>query len=126
MKLGSILISALVVGSAIVIQAPAYGDAVTARCDIYPQGDDRATYSGQCSFSQRQGVVAIKLASGQHYDLVPVGDRPGHYLDQNQKPAYRQAGLGDRGQIYRLEKVSIFVYWDAAPYTPANPQSLPK
>ncbi|MBI5171770.1 MAG: hypothetical protein HY986_02725 [Candidatus Melainabacteria bacterium] len=32
------------------------------------------------------------------------------------KPAYRQSELGNRGQIYRLAKQSLFIYWDPAPY----------
>ena len=99
----------------------ARADTVDARCDVYPKGSDRATSSGLCTFSQRQGFVGIQLANGQRYDLQPVGDKPGNYQDQNGKPAYRQSGLGDKGQIYRLAKISIYVYWDTAPYTPKTP-----
>jgi len=94
----------------------AKADTVNARCDLYPKGEDRATSSGACTFSQRQGVVGIQLQNGQRYDFRPVGDQPGNYLDQNGKPAYRQSGLGDAGQIYRLATESSYVYWDAAPY----------
>lgn len=93
---------------------PAKADTVTARCDVFPKGEDRATSSGLCTFSQRQGFVSIQLQNGRRYELRPVGDRPGNYRDRNGQPAYRQSGLGDKGQIYRLANQSIYVYWDTA------------
>lgn len=94
-------------------------DTVNARCDVFPKGEDRATSSGPCTFSQRQGAVSIQLENGNSYDLRPSGNQPGNYRDQNGDAAYRQTGLGDRGQIYRLANESIFVYWD----TSANRQN---
>lgn len=94
----------------------AKADTVNVRCDVYPKGEDRATSSGPCTFSQRQGVVGIELQNGKRYDLRPTGSQSGNYRDQNGRAAYRQAGLGDQGQIYRLATESIFVYWDPAPY----------
>ncbi|MEH2352107.1 hypothetical protein [Nostoc sp.] len=94
-------------------------DTVNARCDVFPKGEDRATSSGPCTFSQRQGAVSIQLENGNSYDLLASGNRPGNYRDQNGDAAYRQSGLGDRGQIYRLANESIFVYWD----TSANRQN---
>ncbi|MGI0487680.1 SH3 domain-containing protein [Pantanalinema rosaneae CENA516] len=101
--------------ASVVISVAAKADTVTARCDVYPKGQDRATASGPCTFSQRQGVVGIQLQNGKRYDLVPVGNNPGNYRDQNGRAAYRQAGLGDQGQIYRLATESIYVYWNTAP-----------
>jgi hypothetical protein len=95
-------------------------DTVQARCDVYPKGEDRATSSGLCTFSQRQGAVGIQLQDGQRYDLSPVGDEAGNYVDQNGQAAYRQAGLGDAGQIYRFATESIYVYWDSSPYNTQN------
>ncbi|MUG91359.1 hypothetical protein F7734_02185 [Scytonema sp. UIC 10036] len=93
----------------------ALADTVKARCDVYPKGEDRAKSSSLCTFSQRQGVVGIQLENGKRYDLRPVGNQPGNYRDQNGRAAYRQSGLGDKGQIYRLANESIYVYWDTAP-----------
>ncbi|MEH2070848.1 MAG: hypothetical protein V7K47_22245 [Nostoc sp.] len=89
-------------------------DTENARCDVFTKGQDRATSSGRCTFSQRQGAVSIQLENGRSYDLQPVGNRPGNYRDQNGDTAYRQAGLGDKGQIYRLATESIYVYWNTA------------
>jgi len=106
------------VGAATVAQA----DTVQARCDVFPKGSDRATSSSPCTFSQRQGNVGIQLQNGKRYDLTPYGDQPGNYRDQNGRAAYRQAGLGDQGQIYRLATESIFVYWDTTSFegSPTN------
>jgi hypothetical protein len=89
----------------------AQADTVKARCDVYPKGEDKATSSDTCTFSQRQGNVGIQLKNGTRYDLTPVGDQPGNYVDQNGQAAYRQSGLGEAGQIYRLADQSIYVYW---------------
>lgn len=97
------------------VAATVKADTVNARCDVYPAGQDRAVSSSACTFSQRQGVVGIQLQNGQRYDLRPVGNQPGNYVDQNGRAAYRQAGLGERGQIYRLANESIYVYWDSTP-----------
>jgi len=102
------------------IAISAKADTVDARCDVYPKGSDKAKSSGLCTFSQRQGAVSIQLQNGKRYELLPVGNQPGNYRDQNGKAAYRQSGLGDRGQIYRLATESIFVYWDTAPYSAAT------
>jgi hypothetical protein len=116
MKLSNTLFAVTLVITSFGIAVPVKADTVTARCDVYPKGEDRATSSGLCTFSQRQGVVGIQLKNGQRYDLSPVGNNPGNYRDQNGRAAYRQSGLGDKGQIYRLANESIYVYWDPAPY----------
>ncbi len=94
----------------------ANADTVDARCDVFPKGDDKATFSGLCSFSQRQGYITIDLKNGTTYELSPSGDKPGNYVDKDGKPAYRESGLGKLGQIYRLSKQSLYVYWDTAPF----------
>ncbi|MDJ0582681.1 SH3 domain-containing protein [Crocosphaera sp.] len=116
MKLKNSLLVMTMIVTAIGVSLPVKADTVEARCDVYPKGEDRATSSGICTFSQRQGAVGIQLENGERYDLRPVGDKPGNYQDNNGRAAYRQSGLGDRGQIYRLFDKSIYVYWDTAPY----------
>lgn len=116
MKYANTLFAVTLAIASLGIAVPAKADTVDARCDVYPKGQDRATSSGLCSFSQRQGAVGIQLENGKRYDLVPVGNNPGNYRDQNGRAAYRQSGLGDKGQIFRLANESIYVYWDTAPY----------
>jgi hypothetical protein len=120
MKLANSVFAVSVAVATLAMTVSAKADTVTARCDVYPKGQDRATASGRCTFSQRQGVVGIQLQDGKRYDLSPIGDQPGNYRDQNGRAAYRQAGLGDRGQIFRLASESIYVYWDTATSEPSS------
>ncbi len=90
--------------------AVAKADTVNARCSVYPKGEDRASWYGSCTFSQRQGYVGIQLQNGKRYDLSPTG-QPNQFRDQNGRPAHREAGAGDQ-QIYRLSKESIYVSFD--------------
>jgi hypothetical protein len=92
----------------------ARADTVPARCDIYPKGADKASAVLACSFSQRQGYVRIQRSDGVVYELRPVGDSPGRYVDAQGRPAVRNSGLGQGGQIYRFADQSVFVYWDTA------------
>jgi hypothetical protein len=93
----------------------AHADTVDARCDVYPKGSDKATAMLACTFSQRQGYVSITRADGVRHELSPrVAGGAGTYVDEAGKPAYRTRGLGCRGQIYRLERESVYVYWDTA------------
>jgi hypothetical protein len=116
MKSQNILLAVTTAVASLTITVAAKADTVQARCDVYPKGSDQATSSGLCTFSQRQGAVGIQLKNGTRYDLTPVGNQPGNYVDQNGRAAYRQARLGDKGQIYRLATQSIYVYWDPAPF----------
>ncbi len=97
--------------SSMAIGLSAQADTVKARCDVYHKGEDRVAFTVPCAFSQRQGFVSIRLPDGTRYDLTPVGNEPNKYTDQNGQPAYRESGLGDRGEIFRLAERSIFVYW---------------
>lgn len=114
MKLSNTLFAVTLAIASFGIATSAKADTVTARCDVYPKGEDRATSSGLCTFSQRQGIVGIQLKNGKRYDLVPVDNRPGNYRDRNGSTAYQESN--DKGQIFRLVNESIFVYWDTAPY----------
>lgn len=114
MKLANSLLAVAVAIASFGITISAKADTIKARCDVYPKGEDRATSSASCNFSQRQGAVSIELENGSHYYLTPVSNQPGNYRDQTGRPAYRQSGLGDKGQIYRLANESIYVYWDTA------------
>jgi hypothetical protein len=101
---------------AVALSAPAMADTTTARCDVFPKGEDKATSSGLCSFSQRQGFVSIQLKNGSRIELSPSGTTPDAYLDAQGKPVRREMLEANRGQIYRMAKQSIVVFWDPAPY----------
>jgi len=89
-------------------------DSTEARCDIYPRGSDHLEKMVRCTFSQRQGCITIAREDGVTHELAPVGDRPGNFRDQHGRPVYRQRGLGELGQIFRFEDISIFVYWETS------------
>ena len=113
------VVTALLVGLALAGLARA--DTVNARCDIHTGKQSRASASMPCTFSQRQGYVAIQLADGTRHELSPSGDQPGTYVDGKGRPAYRNKSLGSRGQIYRLAEQSIYVYWEVSTGPAAKP-----
>ncbi len=89
-------------------------DSITARCDIYPRGEDHASASMSCGFSQQQGFVTIDRSDGVFHDLKPEGSGPGDFSDQNGRPVYRQSGIGKHGLIFRFPEESVFVFLDAS------------
>lgn len=117
MKLQTILLSATAT-LASCIGLVAQAQTVNSRCDIYPLGSDRVSKVVNCTFSQRQGFVRITREDGITYELKPTGNSPGNYIDQKGKAAYRQAGLGDRGQIYRLSNESVYIHWNERAQSP--------
>lgn len=98
----------------------AAADSLDARCDIYPRGEDQASAMIPCTFGQRRGYVTITRDDGIIHDLMPVGDTPGNFRDQDGRPAYRESGLGDQGLIFRFEGESVYVYWDSSALNPSN------
>jgi hypothetical protein len=92
--------------------APSLADTTEARCEIYPKGSDRMDKMLPCTFSQRRGYITITRDDGVRHELSPVGDAPGNFEDQHGRPVYRQGGLGEAGQIFRFDDISIFLYWD--------------
>jgi len=103
----------------------AVADWTDARCVIYPPGSDRAEQTLPCTFGQRQGAVTITREDGLSYDLIPFGDAPGEYRDGQDRPVFRETGLGDSGLIFRFPDQTVYVYWltaaDRAAPDPDNP-----
>jgi hypothetical protein len=102
---------------------PAAADSTKARCDIYPKGEDHTDKMVPCTFSQSQGHVTITREDGVTHDLMPVGDAPGTFRDQNGDTVYRQSGLSDQGLIFRFPEESVYVYWSTAALEPADPDN---
>jgi len=96
------------------VALPATSDTLTARCDLYLQGESLASKTLPCQFSQRQGYVSITRSDGIAYHLSPKSDAVGSYLDQDGQSVYRRSGLGSAGLIFQMPKLSVYVYWDAA------------
>ena len=108
------------VASAVLFSQSLTADWTDARCDIYPRGEDRASKMMPCTFGQRQGYITITRDDGVTHELSPVGDKPGNYRDQDDRAVYRESGLGDQGQIFRLQDESVYVYWSTAALEPQS------
>jgi len=110
---GSAIATLASLGISVAVKA----DTVPAHCDLYAPGEDYASLSSNCTFSQRQGYIGIQLqANGVRYDFSPIPNSdPGNFTDQNGSRVYCQSGLGDAGQIFRLSDGSaLYVYWDTS------------
>jgi len=116
MRIKTVLLSAATAIAAAGFGLPAKADTVPAHCDLYAPGEDYAYLSSNCTFSQRQGHIGVQIQSnGARYDLDPVGDRPGNFTDQFGNAVFRESGIGDAGQIFRLgDGSALYVYWDDA------------
>lgn len=117
MKVQVILLSAATSLMTLGLGLAAKADTVPAHCDLYAPGEDYASFSSNCTFSQRQGYIGIQLqANGRRYELSPVpNSQPGNFTDQNGRRVYRQSGLGNNGQIFRLgDGSALYVYWDTS------------
>ena len=106
--------------SAVLFPQSLTADWTDARCDIYPRGEDRASKMIPCTFGQRQGYITITRDDGVTHELSPVGDKPGNYRDQDDRAVYRESGLGDQGQIFRLRDESVYLYWSTAALEPQS------
>lgn len=91
-------------------------DSAAARCELVPAGQHLPVALHACVFSQRQGVIGVQLASGERHDFSPLDSGPGAFGDAQGRPVARIAGLGRRGQQFRLADGRLLrVLWGAAP-----------
>lgn len=94
----------------------ARADSAPALCELLPKGKKQPTAVRACVFSQRQGVIGITLAGGHRHDFSPQDGGPGRFTDAQGQPVQRQAGLGKRGQQFRLADGSVLrVLWGSGP-----------
>ena len=96
--------------------SPASADSAGARCGFSASRDQLPTRTSPCSFSQRQGYIGIAFEGGQRFNFTPVGDAPGNYRDEAGRPVYRQKGLGQEGQLFKLPSTPdglpfLYVVW---------------
>ena len=110
------LASSLILLLAAVTPGHLYADSIRANCGFsasqptITEATDIET--SDCTFSQRQGHVTIRLEGGPSFDFVPTGDAPGNYTDAHGQAVYRRAGLGDKGLIFKLGDRFLYVYWN--------------
>lgn len=94
----------------------ARADSAAARCELVPAGQRLPVAVHACVFSQRQGVIGVQLAGGERHDFSPLDSGPGAFSDAQGRPVARMAGLGRRGQQFRLADGRLLrVLWGAAP-----------
>jgi hypothetical protein len=94
----------------------AHADSAQSACMFAENIDTARGPTTPCLFSQRRGFVGIDIGGGPRFDFRPVGDAPGNFLDEDDRPVYRRSGLGDAGQIFKLpDNRFLFVYWDTEP-----------
>ena len=103
---------------------PVKADMAKVRCDFYPKGEDKATLSTTCSFSQRQGNVGITKPNGARYDFrYADSNQGGVYTDNNNNEVTREIINGGGGLIFRTVQESIYIYWDNN--TQSSPSTSP-
>ncbi|MEQ9670088.1 SH3 domain-containing protein [Coleofasciculus sp. G2-EDA-02] len=111
MKSLTVFLATITMISVSALSLPARAGTINAHCDFYPIGEDRASSSMPCTFSQHQGFIGIGINGDILYEFNPVGNSPGNYTDAAGDAVYRQAGLGSRGLIFQLRDKKIYVYW---------------
>jgi hypothetical protein len=89
----------------------AVADSMRARCGYSNAAEVRPESTESCTFSQRQGYISVDIDGGERIELSPVGDAPGNFRDGDGNAVYRQRGLGDEGQLFRLSGRYLFVLW---------------
>ncbi len=90
----------------------AIADSMRAECGFSADKDARPETTSACTFSQRQGYVSVDIDGGERIELSPVGDAPGNFRDGAGNAVYRQRGLGEEGQLFRLPGRYLFVFWN--------------
>lgn len=81
-------------------------------CGFSRTTGERPPSTSSCTFSQRQGFISVRIDGGPELELAPTGDSPGNYLDQGGNAVYRQSGLGDEGQLFKLSDRYLYVFWN--------------
>jgi len=100
----------------LLLAQPAHADSAASLCELLPKGHKQATALRACVFSQRQGFIGIQLAGGERHDFSPQDSGPGNFTDAQGRPVQRVAGLGQRGQQFRLADGSTMrVLWGSGP-----------
>lgn len=107
----AIAVAVACTGVAICSGQPAHADTTQARCDYYPRGEDRASASMACTFSQRQGFITIRRQDGVTHEFRPQGNRANRYVDSQGGQVIRGDAGGNIYTMYRTPSESIYVYW---------------
>ena len=105
-------VASLLAASTVFWITPVNADSMRAECGFSDTADQRPETSSSCMYSQRQGYIRIAIDGGESYSFSPTGDLPGNYRDDEGGAIYRQRGLGDEGQLFKLPGTYLFVFWN--------------
>lgn len=81
-------------------------DSTNATCKVREKGNDLYNESGDCSYSQRQGNVTIRLRNGETYDLRP-GSKSDHYKDQKGRDVKRKISGDDHEYNWNHRHITV-------------------
>lgn len=90
----------------------AHADSTRAECGFTATIDTPRNETSACTFSQRQGYIHIAIDGGPAFNLRPVGDTPGNFMDADGNAIYRRSGLGEQGLVFQLPDRFLSVYWN--------------
>lgn len=110
-KLGAIA-TALSLATGYLLAGAAAADSLRALCGFSASAGERPEQSASCIFSQRQGFISVTIDGGERFEFSPVGDMPGNFTDGEGNAVYRQRGLGEEGQLFRLPGRYLYVFWN--------------
>lgn len=88
----------------------ALADSEDAFCEVRVHGEPANEASGYCTVSQSPGLVSIRLANGESYELEP-GEHTGRLHDQDGRGVDHQVRQ-DGSHHYGWEDRNITVYFD--------------
>ena len=110
------ILSASMLLASLLAAPAARADSAASLCELLPKGHSQPTALRACVFSQRQGFIGIQLAGGVRHEFSPQDSGPGRFTDAQGRAVQRVAGLGKRGQQFRLADGSMLrVLWGSGP-----------
>ena len=106
------MVAALLLAMGYLLSGAASADSVRALCGFSQSTEERPEQRTPCTFSQRQGFISVTFDDSERFEFSPVGDTPGNFTDGNGNVVYRQRGLGEEGQLFRLPGRYLYVFWN--------------
>ena len=81
-------------------------------CEVVERGEKAPNATGYCTVTQREGVVAIRLADGESVELGP-GEQDGRMYDQDGEAVEHEV-KSDGSHYYAWAQRNITVYFNRA------------
>lgn len=117
----------LLVAVTSILSQVARADSADASCEFYKHGDAKHDRWGDCTFSQRQGYIDIRLKNGATFNLTPRDDA-NQYKDQEGNKLERTSSSGSK-QVFEWQndqqKLVVTFKDSSASTAPAASTSAP-